>query len=146
MNLIAKLKKAKGDENSMELYDVMQPIDFRNDRQVLTENIEYTLKREKLLPKGYSVIVPVGGIVDHSPESDRGTGHVQGDFELFAPDMNTIVAYGTAYGSIAMGELLDLTTEITQVTGEVGKPKHKSSKKRLPRVGKHSATLRGLRR
>ena len=36
--------------------------------------------------------------------------------------------------------------QITIPTEKPEKPKHKSSKKRLPRVGKHSATLRGLRR
>ena len=144
MNITTKLRKAKGDENSMELYDIMQPIDFRNDRQVLAENVEYTLKREKLLPRGYSVLIPVGGIVEHRQETGRETGFIQGDFEIFAPDMDTIVAYGTTYGSIMAGELMELTTEITEVTGNVGRPvrKRKTAERKEKKAQR---SLKGLR-
>jgi len=119
MRMLIKLKKAIGEE--FELHDIFDDIKSQNVRSVLAENIEYTLKREKLLPPGHTVLIPVGG--DRwEEESEKGTGFVQGDFEIFAPDMNTIVAYGTAYGSVLAGELLSLTTEITKVTGEVGKP------------------------
>lgn len=147
MDIVRKLHKARVDGEPFELHDIFDDISSATARQVVADNVEYTLKREKLLPRGYSVLVPMGGVVAWHDESPRGgIGSVHCDFEIFAPDMNTIVAYGTAYGNHMAGELVDLTTEITEVTGETGKPRKRTApKSRKPAKGGPSS-VRGLRR
>lgn len=139
-----RLRKVIGDE--LELVDIFDAIKPGTAKRVIADNVEYTLRREKLLPTGYSVLVPAGGVHTWEPESpERGLGFVHVDFEIFAPDMNTIVAYGTAYGDHMAGELVTLTTEITQVTGEKPRPGRRSA---TPRGGKRAGPLgiRGIRR
>jgi len=146
VKLADKLKKVMGDE--LELVDIFDDISPGNVRRVVADNITYTLKREKLLPAGYTVLIPVGGDHTWEPEDpEHGQGHVQVDFEIFAPDMNTIVAYGTAYGYHMAGDLTNLTTEITQVTGEKERPRPRK-RSAAPHKGKDTGGtgIRGIRR
>ena len=134
---------------TFELYDIGEQIKPGELRRAVSDNVEFLLKREKLLPRGYSVVIPVGG--DHWETGDDGRYIYDGNFEVFAPDHDTIVAYGQVYAwgiwtEADKGYLDEIEASITELTGNPEKPKHKSSKKRLPRVRKNSATLRGLRR
>lgn len=134
---------------TFELYDIAEQVKPGELRRAVTDNVEFLLKREKLLPKGYSVVIPVGG--DHWETEDDGRYTYSGSFEVFAPDLDTIVAYGHvgAYGvwsEADKGYLDEIDASITELTGNPEKPKRRSTKKNLPRVRKHSATLRGLRR
>lgn len=134
---------------TFELYDIGEQIKPGELRRAVSDNIEFLLEREKLLPRGYSVVIPVGG--DHWETEDDGRYTYTGSFEVFAPDLDTIVAYGWVradgiWTEVDKGYLDEIEVSITELTGNPEKPKRKSGKKRLPRVRRNSATLRGLRR
>ena len=133
---------------TFELYDIGESITTRELRQAVTDNVEFLLRREKLLPRRYSVVIPVGG--DNWETEEDGRYIYTGSFEVFAPDLDTIVAYGQVYAwgiwsGADKGYLDEIEASITELTGKVGKPS-KRSKKQYPRVNKRTATLRGLRR
>ena len=100
-------------EMSFELHDIMEEASIYGrelDRRI-EENIQYILKREGLLPRGYSVIVPAGALYWECPEG--GSCWYKADFEVFDETGRNIVAYGTATGSMLTlddtAELLDMT-------------------------------------
>ena len=83
---------------------------------VIAKNIKELLVREGVISEDDSVIIPVGAYtVINCDESSY-----QYDFEVFAPDGNTIKFYGTAYGRCecyekegkTWVELIDMTVEI----------------------------------
>jgi hypothetical protein len=98
----SRLKKMHGE---YELTDIFEEIELGTAEAIVKENVEYVLKREKLLGKGMHVVVPASGLVDMTPK------FVQVDFEVFKGHMD-VIARGTAYGQISKGELMNLTVEV----------------------------------
>jgi len=133
---------------TFELYDINQDVTPANLRHKVTENVEFLLKREKLLPNRHSVVIPVGG--DNWETDDDGSYTYNGNFEIFAPDLDTIVAYGEVYGrgiwfNGEKGSLTEIELEITELTGNAPGTRVKL-KKSKPRRKAHSvSSLRGLR-
>ena len=132
---------------TFELYDIGEQIKPGELRHAVSDNVEFLLKREKLLPRGYSVVIPVGG--DHWENRDDDTYVYAGNFEVFAPDFDTIVAYGQVradgiWTGKDKGYLDEIEASITELTGNPEKPKRKS--KTAKRKSKSPSGLRGLRR
>lgn len=114
---IIEKKDRKEPLAEFELDDIFDKITPQNLDKVAEDNIEYVLKREKFLPKGYSVLVShATGLVDYripqteEEEKEEG-GFYQVDFEVFS-DPNTVKYAGTAYGKIEAQEILDMTVDI----------------------------------
>ena len=129
-----------------ELYDIGEAITPQTIRHKVADNVEYVLKRERLLPRGYSVVIPMAG--DQWAVDDDGSLQYRGDFEVFAPDHDTIVAYGQVDGFGLEDELSEITARITEVVGPLHKaiartkrPKKKSSK----RSSSTPTSMRGMR-
>ena len=76
-----------------ELYDVFEKLNERN----LKKNIRYVLKREGIWKRGWRIVFPAGGLREE--EESEGTLLFYYDFEIFAPDGNTILYYGTVFGT-----------------------------------------------
>jgi hypothetical protein len=91
-----------------ELFDIFEPYG----ENYVKANIEYILMREKLWQKGMSIVFPQGALNEYREESKHESGFYQRDFEVFAADQNTILYYGTAYGSILAEEIIDMTVEL----------------------------------
>lgn len=96
-----------------ELTDIFESIDSRTAEKVVENNVVYVLRREGILGKKMSVVVPAGGLVEfyHEDKKTGDSGFVQADFEVFRGHQD-IVAGGTAYGQVSAGELIDLTVEV----------------------------------
>ena len=100
-------------ELEFELTDILESVTSPQMlKRVVTENIEYLLKRERKrgyvnFPKGFSVVIPEGGYTTRA-ETPNESGSFEGDFEVFS-DPNTIDRYGHVYGMISAGELIDIT-------------------------------------
>ena len=127
------LKSVIGKE--FEVYDVNEFVTPQNIRHKVAENVEFVLKRVKLLPKGYSVVIPVGGD-DYSMGEVDNLSYV-GNFEVFAPDLDTIVAYGRTRGYGLGNELHEVDVTITEATGN--KPKRKAYSVSPKRSGRKSS-------
>lgn len=130
MSLKSNLKSAVGKE--FELYDINEEIAGADIRHKVAENVAFVLRRERLLPAGHSVIIPVGG--DNYEMSDEDELRYEGSFEVFAPDRDTIVAYGRVHG-VGLGDVLhEIDVTVTEVTGNVprrrtaARPKPKSKR------------------
>jgi hypothetical protein len=100
-------------ELEFELTDILESVTSPQMlKQVVTENIEYLLKREHKrgyvkYPRGYSVVIPEGGYTTHA-ETPNESGSFEGDFEVFS-DPNTIDRYGHVLGTLSAYELIDIT-------------------------------------
>jgi hypothetical protein len=103
-----------------ELEDIFEDIS-KDWQKVISENIEYVLRREKLWGKNYSICFPIGAINDINCDDEI----YQFDFEIFS-NLNTVIGSGTSYGK-GMNfkdtfEIVDMTVEVCE---EFGKPKMK---------------------
>ena len=96
-----------------ELDDILEEVTGSTVKRVVTENVEYELKRKGLMKEGQRVVIPEGGY-DYNLDDQGG---VSGNWELFDRDQNTVLAQGSVVGSISAGELLFINTNITQVMG-----------------------------
>jgi hypothetical protein len=76
-----------------ELYDVFEKLNKKN----LEKNIKYILRRERLWKRGWRIVFPAGAL--EIEEEVDGDVFFQYDFEIFAADHNTILYYGTVYGT-----------------------------------------------
>jgi len=95
---IKEAEKA-GEEIGLELYDILEEASIygRELDNVIEKNIEEVLKREKLLPRNYSVVIPMGAL-RWTCEDD--TCYYTADFEVFDETGNRVVATGTATGTM----------------------------------------------
>jgi len=101
-----RIGRSKGyDEREVcfELYDIMEEASIYgtelDDR--IEENIKYVLEREGLLPKGATVVIPMGALHWECPEGEE-TCWYYANFEVFDETGNRILARGTANGSLIM--------------------------------------------
>jgi len=100
-------------ELEFELTDILESVTSPEMlKRVITENIEYLLRREHKrgyvkYPRGYSVVIPEGGYTTRA-ETPNETGSFEGDFEVFS-DPNTIDRYGHVLGTLSAYELIDIT-------------------------------------
>lgn len=111
-----RLQKAFSDEEELELSDILEPIDPRNVKNVVTENLEYVLRREGMLSKDMHPYISEGGY-DYDLYGDaQSSGHVSGIFGILRKGGDE-VATGAFHGTITFDppELVDLTVWITQV-------------------------------
>jgi hypothetical protein len=118
-------------ELEFELSDIFDDIKFskegiaQNDEKLIEQNIIYILKREKLWKKGFSICFPCGSnqMLDINDNEDNPSSY-QYDFEIFS-DLNTVIASGTAFGSIMTSEnpktqefqsaeIIDMTCQICE--------------------------------
>lgn len=97
--LLDRLEKAVSDEESFELWDILEEMK-PGDKDKIEENVEYVLKREKLLPKGGSVLIPMGS---WDWEIEDGRWEFWALFEIFEKGGWDMVAHGkvTATGQVA---------------------------------------------
>jgi len=111
---IEKAQRLGERQMGFELYDIMEEASIYGaelDERV-EENIKYVLEREGLLPKGASVVVPMGALHWECPE-EGGTCWYRADFEVFDKTGNRVLARGTANGFMTLEDdtamLLDMT-------------------------------------
>lgn len=133
------LKSVIGKE--FETYDINESVTPQNIRHKVADNVEYTLRREKLLPSGYSIVIPVGGDDYEMGEDDELS--YSGNFEVFAPDADTIVAYGRVRGYGLGNELHEVTVSITDITEDKPKQRRKSNKARTKSGKRNIQTTMG---
>jgi len=110
---IEKLKQAINNEDEYELHDIFEYVNHQNIKQVVTNNILYILKREKLVAKSWSVVIPEGAYDYKLAKDDVRFG---GDFEIFSDPM-TIVAYGSVVTDGDNNNIIRMEINITRVVG-----------------------------
>ena len=99
---------------SFELYDILEEASIYGTEldERVEENIQYVLKREGLLPRGASVLIPAGALHWECPEGESCWYYA--DFEVFDETGEKILARGSATGSMLMldeetAQLIDMT-------------------------------------
>jgi len=98
-----------------ELDDILEEVNDKNIDDVIGNNIEYILKREKLWGDGFSVSVGGAGTLQEWREETKDqTGFYQFDFQVWK-GLNHSPYAGTAYGSISGDEMLDMTIDVYKV-------------------------------
>jgi hypothetical protein len=111
-----RLQKAFGEEDEWELHDILEPVNRRNVKGVVVENIEYVLRREKALSKDMQVYISEGGYSYDLYGDEQMHGYFRGMFGILGKRGGEI-ATGEVHGTISFDppELVDLTVWITQV-------------------------------
>ena len=100
-------------EMEFELYDIFERASIYGgeiDRKI-EENIEYTLRREGLLPRGASVTIPAGALLWQCYDDQC---YYDADFEVFDETGNKVLARGKATGIFYLID--DETAELQDVT------------------------------
>jgi len=114
--IIRGLRQAVKDEKEFELMDINETLKGVPVSQ-MEENVIYILRRENLMPKRGSIVIPEGGY-DYGVVDDE-EWRFAGNFEIF--DMHDILAYGSVVstGSVFDDEIeiRDMTINITEVVG-----------------------------
>lgn len=119
-NIALSSETKEVEELEFELTDILEDVNAQDIKQIIRNNIVYLLRREHKrgnvkYPSGYSVIIPEGAYTIRA-ETKGESGAFEGDFEIFAKDMNTIVRYGHVYGTISAEQLLDITVWLKRET------------------------------
>ena len=98
-------------EGEYELNDILEDVNEKNIDDVVKENIQYVLQREKKWSKDrFEVHFPAGSMQEIRDETNRESGFYQYDYTVWH-GMEEVGA-GTAYGSISGGQMLDMTVEL----------------------------------
>lgn len=94
-----------------ELGDILEPVSDQTVKRVVTENIKYLMKREGLLSRDMTVVIPEGAY-DYTLKGDElsDLGRFSGGFDVHARE--GIIASGNVVGTIAP-DLLDIEVQIT---------------------------------
>jgi hypothetical protein len=102
-----------------ELSDIDQRVTPQNIKHKVAKNVEFLLRREKLISPDMHVIIPEGGYGWFAGR-DPTEGYFSGTFEVFW-DADTIVATGGVHGGIIAGPhggnmvLIDILVEDIRV-------------------------------
>ncbi len=124
------VRKAREDPE-FELFDILQDVTGNNDpkdvtvnfpklENVMKENIQVILEREKIWKKGDSVSFPVGSLQNLRPETSHeefeltgkgDSGFYQYDFDLINAE-DLITYHGTSFGDISFGSIIDMTVVV----------------------------------
>jgi len=111
---IRKAERYGEREMGFELYDIYEEASIYGNEldNLVEENIKYVLQREGLLPRGASVVVPVGALDWECPEEGETCWYRAG-FEVFDETGDRVLAGGTAAGTMFLfddkAELQDMT-------------------------------------